>query len=390
VALPLYYNWRNLMVRKLSTALTFAVVAVVVAVLAVLLSFAEGIRASLHATGSAQNVIVLQPGATAESTSFITFEESARIIQTPGVGRGPDGEVLCSFELCVQTSILRRGPDGTPANVAVRGIDPHALRVHPEVRLVEGRIMSPGAPEVIVGRAARDRYAGLEVGGRVPLGRLANREFDVVGLFEAGGGALESEIWTDRATLSGAFERRFVSSAVLHLDDASKAGAAIEYLRSPAVRLNAMRESDYYATLTSKTREIVWLTTVLVTLMGIGAAFAVANTLYASVDGRRREIAMLRTLGFGRTAILAAFVVEALLVCMAACVAGLAVGLLVHGSRQDFLSDTTWTVLAYELSITPRTAVSALVLSLLVGLAGGLAPALRASRIRIIEALRKA
>jgi putative ABC transport system permease protein len=389
MALPLYYNWRNLFVRKLSTLLTFVIVTVVVAVLAVLLSFSEGIRVSLKSTGSPLNVIVLQTGATAESTSIIKPDEVGRIMQVPGIARSAGGEVLCSQELCVQTSIPRVGPAATPANVAVRGVDKVAFETHSEVRLIDGRVFSEGAHELIVGKAAMDRFRNTKIGDMISLGRVADKPFRVVGIFDAKSGALESEIWGPRSMIADVYHRFFISSACLRLTDPSSAVSAIEYICGPSVRMNAKRETDYYKDLSTKTTEIVILTTILMVIMGIGASFAVANTMYASVDGRRREIAMLRTIGFGRWSIISSFVIEAFLICMLACIVGLSLAMLLNGSRKDFLSDTTWTVLAYELRITPTTIISAISLAMLVAIGGAVAPALRASRIRVIEALRK-
>jgi len=246
--------------------------------------------------------------------------------------------------------------------------------------------------EILVGKAASQRYAGLGLEAGVELGRIANRTYKVVGIFEAAGGALESEIWAPRTSISDSYIRRFASSVIARLTDPSQTEPALKYLNGPAVRLKAKTEPEYYRDLSTKTREIVALTTILIILMGLGAVFAVANTMYAAVDGRKREIAMLRTIGFARRSIIAAFIIESLLICLSACVIGLAASLLVNRlmSKQDFLSDTTWTVLAYELRITPAIVATALMTATLVGLVGGLAPALRASRMRIIEALRKA
>lgn len=388
--LPLYYNWRNLLRRKLSTVLTFIVVAVLVLVLSVLSSFAAGIRASLAASGSSRNLMVLKPGATAESTSLMLQEEVARLNQTPDIARDAQGRPLLSPELCVQTSLPRLGEEGAAANVAVRGVDDDAFAVHQDLRLIEGRRFEQGQLEIIVGKAARDRYANLQMTGEVALGRLSNRTFKVVGVFEAAGGALESEIWAPRSILSDAYGRRFISSVVMQLADAAAAAEAIAYINGPAVGLDAKLETAYYEELSSKTREIVLLTTVLVGIMAIGAAFAVANTMFAAVDGRRREIAMLRTIGFSKSSIVAAFLMESMLICTTACLAGLTMSLAINGARQDFLSDTTWTVLAYELTMTPRNVAAALATALAVGMAGALAPAVKASRTRVIEALRKA
>lgn len=390
MALPLSYNLRNLVVRKLSSGLTFAVVAVVVLVLTVLLSFAAGIRASLAVSGSRDNLLVLKRGATAESTSIITTDEYKRVDQAPGIARDAGGSPLLSRELCVQTSIPRRAGDQGLANVAVRGVDAEAFTVHAGIKMVEGRVFDPGQLEVVVGKAARDRYQNLELGGELPLGRSASQVYKVVGVFDAAGGALESEVWGPRTMIADSYKRDFVSSVVLRVENPDMARAAIEYLNGPAVQLDAKLETEYYRELSSKSAEIAMLTSVLVGIMAIGAAFAVANTMYAAVDGRRREIAMLRTIGFSRASIIVSFMVESLALTLAACAAGLAASLLFSGYRQDFLSDATWTVLAFELRMSAEVFGSALGVALLVGVLGSLAPALRASRVRVIEALRKA
>ncbi|HVP11279.1 MAG TPA: FtsX-like permease family protein [Phycisphaerae bacterium] len=393
MAIPLYYNWRNLLARRLSTILTLVVVAVIIVVLCTLLSFAAGIRASLVATGSSINVIVLKPGATAESTSIIQPEESIRLAQTPDVARDAAGNLLMSTEVCVQTDIPRKGQGGASANVALRGVDDVAFAVHPEVHITEGRNFRQGMLEVIVGKAACARFAGLNLGAEVSLGRHGQRQYQVVGIFEAKGGALESEIWAPRTMLCDSYQRRMASSVCLRMSDAASAPAAIEYINGPTVQLDGKLETKYYDDLASKTRDIVVLTTVLVGIMAVGAVFAVANTMYSSVDGRRREIAMLRAIGFSRSAIVLALVTESLLLSSIAWACGLGACTLVMpliGQRQDFLSDQTWTVLAYELRLTPMIIVAALALAVIVGATGAVAPALRAARLDVLEALRKA
>jgi putative ABC transport system permease protein len=393
MTIPLYYNWRNLLARWHSTILTLMVVAVIIAVLCTLLSFASGIRASLVATGSSINLIVLKPGATAESTSIILPDEAARLAQTPGVARDDAGTLLMSTEVCVQMDIPRRGQGGASANVALRGVDDVAFAVHPEVKIIEGRSFRQGALEVIVGQAAGTRFAGLDIGSEVSLGRHGQRQYQVVGVFEAKGGALESEVWVPRTMLSDSYQRRLASSICLRMGNAASVPAAIEYINGPTVQLDGKLETKYYDDLASKTREIVVLTSILVGIMAIGAVFAVANTMYSSVDGRRREIAMLRAIGFSRGAIIVALVTESLLLSCIGWVCGLGLWLFflpLIGQRQDFLSDQTWTVLAYELRITPRIIGAAFVLAVIVGAFGALAPALRAARLDILEALRKA
>ncbi|MEE8169676.1 MAG: FtsX-like permease family protein, partial [Phycisphaerae bacterium] len=246
------------------------------------------------------------------------------------------------------------------------------------------------ALEVIVGTAARKRYANLQLDGEIALGRSSDRDFRVVGIFEANGGALESEVWAPRTVLASTYDRFIVSSVTLRLADVASAQAAIDYLEGPSVRLEAKPETEYYEELSRQAHDIAYLTIVMIGIMAVGAVFAVANTMYAAVDGRRREIAMLRTIGFSRRSIVTAFLLESLTLCLLGCAAGLGLSLLLNGMRQDYLSDVTWTVLAFELRITPSILALGLIVSLVVGVAGAAAPAVRAARTQIIEALRKA
>ncbi|MBI5863473.1 MAG: ABC transporter permease [Planctomycetes bacterium] len=389
MTLPLIYNLRNLAVRKLSTGLTLAVVAVVVFMLVVLLAYAVGIRETLSANGSPLNLVVLKPGATAESTSILRQVEWIRAVQTPGIGQGAAGELLVSYELCVQTNINRKGTDKL-AYVAVRGVDPVAFQVHPEIRIVEGRDLQTGELECIVGKAARAHFEGLEVGKSLVMGRVGNHAYKIVGVVESNGGSLESEILASRAAITNSFNRQFISSIAARLSDPGQVDAALEYLNGPSVALDARTERRYFADLSARMLDIVKITSVLVVIMGIGAAFAVANTLYAAVDGRRREIAMLRTIGFSRKDILTSFVFESALIGAAGATVGLLGGLWFDGYRQDYLSDQTWSVLAFEMKVTPEIVLFASFVAIFVAVVGALAPALRASRVQVIEALRKA
>lgn len=389
MTLPVTYNLRNLFVRKLSTMLTLVVIAAVVFVLVWMLAFVSGIRSSMKASGWPQNIIALKPGATAESTSIIRQFEAARVVQTPGIARNAAGELLISLELCVQTNINRRS-DGRMANVAVRGVDPIVFEVHPELRIVEGRSFQPGELECIVGKTAQAHFEGLEVGKTVVMGRSTNREYKVVGVFESGGSAMESEILALRTAVVDSYKREFMSSIAIRMADVSLVPEAIQYLNGPAVELEARTEPQYFRDLSGRMLEIAQLTGVLVAIMAIGAAFAVANTMFAAVDSRRREIAMLRTIGFPRGAILGSFVLESLLIGLIGCGLGLIASSYFSGQRQDFLSDQTWTVLAFEMRVTAPIIAAALLVALLVAVLGAIAPALRASRVRVIDALRRA
>jgi ABC-type lipoprotein release transport system permease subunit len=390
MAVPLRYNWRNLAARPLSTTLTLIVVAVLIIVLAVALAFAAGIRASLVATGSTDNIIVLKPGATAETMSIILPEEATRLAQTPGVAKDPAGNQLISSEVCVQTDIPRR--TGGTANVALRGVDDVAFQVHREIKVVQGRLFQQGQLELIVGRAAQNRFTGLDLDSEIVLGRHSQRRYRVVGIFEARGGAMESEIWGPRTMLADSYARRFASSICLRLEDKRRAVDSLAYINGPSVQLDGKIETDYYDELSRTTRQIVQLTTVLIGIMAVGAVFAVANTMYSAVDGRRREIAMLRAIGFGRHSIIVALIAESVILCALSCAVGLIASKLITlgMARQDYLSDQTWTVLAYDLRLTPAIIGLCVGLAVVVGAVGALAPALRAARINVLEALRKA
>ncbi len=393
MALPLVYNWRNLFVRKSSTLLTFGVVALIVFVLTWALAFGEGIRASLE-TGGADNVLILiKQAATGESTSYISLEDFRQLSQLPHVARTQKGEPACSGEIATQTSLPRRNNPSQLSLVAVRGVDDAvAFDVHPNVRVIEGRIFNQGAEEIIVGKSIIDRVEGVQIGGRLVMGYEGGREFTVVGIFEAGGGPLESEIWCSLSPIRDVFNREsMVSSVALRLDSAESAPAVIELVKNPPYVLKARTEQQYYQELADRSTQILGLTLILVAFMAFGACFAVANTIYAAIDGRTREIAMLRTIGYTPGSVIASFVIEAVLICTVACVVGAALACfaLSFTTRQEFLSDATWSTFAYEMKVTPKVLISAMVAALMVGFIGAIVPAYRASRMSILAALRR-
>jgi len=386
--LPLSYNWHSLFVRKQSALLTFVVVATLVFVLSVLLSFIAGLRESVAASGSADSIIVLAPGATAESTSLILPEQVARLTQVEGVRLDDSGMPMLSLETYVQTMLVKKG-SRTPAYVGVRGVDDIAFELHRGVRVVQGRRFKSGMREVIVGKAALARYEGIMPGSEVALGRLGNQTFSVVGVFEANGGALENEIWAPRTILADSYDRHFISSVYLEVAKDKSPAEILARITGPSSNLGARTESDYYEELLVKTREVVSLATFLVAVMSMGAIFAMANTMFAAVDGRRQEVAMLRTLGFGRWSIGFSFVTESFLLCAGATAIGLLGSIVTSGAPQDFLSDASWTAFAYERRVTPKICVVALGVSTMVGVLGALLPAWRATRIQAAAALRR-
>jgi len=393
MALPLVYNWRNLFVRKSSTLLTFGVVALIVFVLTWALAFGEGLRDSLKAGGALDKLILIKPGATGESTSFLSLEELRQLHQLPHLARTADGEPACSGEVVTQTSLPRKNDPAQQSLVAVRGVDSIAFDIHRNVRMVEGRVFNQGADEIIVGKSIVDRVDGVHVGGALMLGYDGGRPFTVVGIFEAAGGPMESEIWCSLSPIRDVFNREsMVSSVALRLESPAHAGPLIDLLKNPPYVLQAKTEQQYYQDLADRSSQILNLTLILVGFMAFGACFAVANTIYAAVDGRTREIAMLRTIGYTPGSVILSFIIEAVFICGIACVVGAALACLALAftTKQEFLSDATWSTFAYDMKVTPRILIQSLGAALLVGFIGAIVPAYKASRMSILAALRRA
>lgn len=393
MALPLIYNWRNLFVRKSSTLLTFGVVALIVFVLTWALAFGQGLRDSLQAGGAQDKLILIKPGATGESTSYLSLEEFRQLSQLPHVARTASGEPACSGEVVTQTSLPRRDNPTHQSLVAIRGVDPIAFDVHRTLRVIQGRIFGQNPDEIIVGKSIVDRVNGVEIGGTIVMGYEGGREFTVVGIFEAGGGPLESEIWCSLTPIRDVFNREsMVSSVAIRLDSAEVAPQLIDMLKSPPYVLQAKTEQQYYQDLADRSTKILGLTLILVAFMAFGACFAVANTIYAAIDGRTREIAMLRTIGYSPGSVVTSFVIEAVLICGVACVIGAALACfsLTFTTKQEFLSDATWSTFAYDMKVTPGVLLQALGAALSVGFIGAIVPAWKASRMDILTALRRA
>jgi ABC-type antimicrobial peptide transport system permease subunit len=308
------------------------------------------------------------------------------------VARDDGGDPLASPELVVQPFLRRR--DGGRENVLARGVEPVALRVHDEVRLVEGRMFTPSSGEAIVGRSVAGRYAGAEVGETLEFGRGRWR---VVGLFEAGGSSFESEVWVDARELANDAKRPVPYSGVrLRVADGADLDALARRIGDdPRWALEAQPETAYYAKQAESANVFYFIVIGLALLAGIGAAFGATNTLYASVQSRRAEIGTLRALGFSRASILVSFLVEALALALAGFALGGAAAVLLGRLVSRWLGGigfgaATFTTNVVQLRVGPGDLVFALALSLAIGLLGGFFPASRAARLRPIEALRKA
>ncbi|QOJ14937.1 MAG: ABC transporter permease [Planctomycetia bacterium] len=393
MALPLRYHWRNLLVRRTTSALTILVVTAVVGTLTWILGFFLALQASLSVAGDPHKLLIIQRGTTSETNSAISPEEFNRLAQLAGVALSTEsGEPLISPELYWQTQLPRLRDGGkTRANVALRGVTMRAFEVHRNIRLL-GECFSVGEPQVIVGRAAATQFAGLSVGDVIRIGVGESREFRVVGHFDAGGGPMESEIWMYLPAMQSAYLRNGYSSAAVRLNNPASASAAIEQVRSAPIELSAEREADYWQSQTSNVRFYQAVCFVLVAIMSLAAAFALANTMYASVAGRAREIAMLRTIGYRPFQILLGFVLESVLLSLVGgalgCIACAAYLELV-GSTKDMFGSSTFTTMAFDIRLTPLLVGWSLASVAAIGVIGALPPAWRAAQTHVLTALRE-
>ena len=388
-ALPLAYVRRNLWVRRVTTLLTALGMALVVYVFATVLMMSEGIRATLVATGQPDNVIVLRQGAGAEINSAISREQAAVLESLPGLARGAAGEVLASREVLVLNNLPKRS-SGKPSNVTMRGTSAAALALRPQVRLVEGRLFRPGSNEVVAGRAAAAGFEGVEIGGTL---RVAGRDWTVVGRFDAGRSAFDSEIWADGEQLLAAFRRPSWGVVVARL---APGVTAEDFARTAAADLRtrpleAKAEQRFYAEQSAALATFIRiLGLALAVIFSIGAIVGAMITMFGSVASRTAEIGTLRVLGFRRRSIGIAFLLEALALALVGGVLGLGGASLMQAVDISTTNFTTFAELAFSFRLTPAIAAQSIAFALAMGVLGGFVPALRAARTPIVDSLRAA
>jgi putative ABC transport system permease protein len=387
MALPLSYNVRNVRNRWQVTLLAVSGIALVVAVFAVLMSMSEGFATALRATGSAQNAMVVQRGSMSELTSWIPIDQKNMIVAHDVVAHGADGAALVSPEVIVVT--MKPKADGEPTNVTIRGVTLKGQEVRGGIRIVRGRNYAPGLSEIIVGEKIAARVPGLELGSVV---KLQNRDWTVVGIFTSRGGAFESEIWGDHDVIGQAFERTGGSNAMaVRLKEPSQVAALDAWIRAnPQMQLQAVEERKYYEDQAGPLAKILRiLASVVAVIMGIGAVFGAMNTMYAIVAARTREIGTLRALGFSRRAILFSFVVESVTLALLGGLVGCLLALPMNGYSTGTGQTQSFSEIAFAFRVTPQIAAAGIAFAVVMGLIGGLLPALRAARLPITSALRE-
>lgn len=389
MALPLSYNIRNVRVRWQVTLLAISGISLVVAVFAVLLSMSAGFQMALRSTGRADNALIVQRGSASELTSGIRIDDRNTILSDDRIARRADGSAMASWEWVVVMS-LPKVDNGGPTNVTLRAVTPQSFEVRGGIELVEGRNFKPGLDEVIVGRKIMGRIEGLKLGQQV---KYLDKRFTVVGVFESQGGAFESEIWGDFDVMGAMFQRGAGSnSVVVRMKDASQIPALDKWIRAqPQMQLQAVPENKYYEDQAGPLAMILkGLAAFVAFVMGVGAVFGAMNTMYAIVASRTREIGTLRALGFSRLSILSSFVMESVVLALLAGAIGCLLAMPMNGFSTGTAQTQSFSEVAFSFQITPAIITIGMVFAGLMGLVGGLLPAVRAARMPITRALRDA
>jgi putative ABC transport system permease protein len=385
MAIPLKYNIRSLLVRRVSSAMTGAGIALVVAVFAIVMAMVAGLDSAIESGGSPDNLVVLRRGATTETVSGFSIAQYDALKFLSGIRRTPDGQPYASPELPVQALTAR--VDGVRDNVVLRGVRPIGMLVHDKVHIIEGRMFKPGLSEVIVGRALVGRYRDSTIGSTLHIGRGA---WQVVGIFADGGSSFESEVWGDLYQVQKDTQRGLYYSAVrLKVAPGADIPALIRRIANdPQINLEAETEADYYHDQTLTADRMRTLGMVVAIIMAIGAIFAAMNTMYAAVSARTTEIGTLRALGFSRGAVMLSFVIESLILAILAGAIGVILAFPVNGISASVSNLQTFSAMVFSFRITVRIVIDALLFAIVIGVAGGWLPARQAMRLSVVDALR--
>jgi len=388
MAIPLIYNVRSVRARWTSTIVAVLGIAGTVGVFVAMLSLARGFKATLVASGSADNALVMRAGSSSEMMGGITLDSIKVIQDAPGIARGSNGPLITQDVVGVMPIPLIS--TGTDANVQIRGVSPNVLEIRKFVKMSQGRMFNPGMSEIVVGKNASKTYSGLTVGNKIDM---AGGHWEVVGVFDANGSAFDSEIWTDSRVLNDILKRpsNIFQSATVHLDSPSSFQALKDSLTSdPRLNVDVTREIDYYAKQsTTMTTLITVLGGLVAAIMAIGAVFGALNTMYSAVAERGREIATMRALGFNAYSVVFSFLVEALLISFIGGVIGCLVVLPLNGLTTSTMNFQTFSNLAFAFKITPELLVKGVIFALVMGVVGGLLPAVRAASLPVATALRE-
>ena len=388
MAIPLSYNVRNVRQRWQVTVLAIGGIALVVAVFVILIALYSGFRIALASSGSLDNGLFVQRGSSSEITSGIARDDAEFLSVDSRVARDDEGRPLASPEIVVAASLPRRGST-MEANVQLRGVSPMAFKVRRGIEVIDGRMLSPGLQEVIVGTRVVERF-DVALGSTL---HIKARDWKVVGVFTAEGSSFESEVWGDVDVMASVFNRQggYQSLTVRLVDTSVVADWATEVLSNPRLQLELKQERQYYDDLTGVTGVLLLaLAGFVAVVMGIGAVFGAMNTMYAVVAQRTREIATLRALGFSRFAILISFVLESMFIAVIGGALGCVLGFVAELFPSAATGNVTFSEIAFAFTVTPASLIGGMVFALVMGFVGGLLPAVRAARMPLTVALREA
>lgn len=377
--------------NRLGTSLVIVVgIACVVAVLIGMLSMSRGFERTLKGTGTDGRALLLSAGVLAELSSGIGPDTLPLLRSLPGIRRDAAGKPLVSAEVMVITELKRgEGKQSANVNVALRGVEAPGLTMRSEVKLVEGRLFQPGLRELVAGREATQQFAGIGVGQTL---HFRGSTWTVVGVFDSGGDAHESELWTDADTARSAFGRIGASSVLVQLESPEALGAFKDAVTAdPRFRLDVQSERAYFTAQTQNfTRQLGIVTTVVAVIMAFGALFGALNTMYSAVATRRVEIATLRAIGFSGTPVVVSVLTEAVALAVTGGLIGAGVSYVLFNGMTVSTLGQGFTQVAFSFAVTPDLVTRGLVWSVVIGLFGGLLPAVRAARLPIVVALRAA
>jgi ABC-type antimicrobial peptide transport system permease subunit len=386
--IPLSYIFRNLWTRKVTTLLTAGGMALVVFVFAAVLMLDAGLRKTLVSTGTMDNAILLRASSQTEIQSGVYRDQASLVETLPEVARGADGEPMVSKETLVLTQIPKRGSD-RPQNVIVRGMPQIGLVLRPQVHVIDGRMFRPGTSEVVIGRSIAENFDGVAIGERQ---RFAGRDWTIVGVFDAGKSGFDSEMWGDVEQMMQAFRRTAYSSVILRLRDRESFDDLVKRIaEDQRLVLDVKREPLFYEEQSKQLSTFISVLGITLSIIfSIGAMIGAMITMYASVASRTSEIGTLRALGFRRSSILGAFLLESVMLALVGGAVGLGLASLLQAFTITTMNWQSFSQLAFGFDLTPRIAVVTMLFAIFMGLAGGFLPSLRAARLEIVDSLRAA
>jgi putative ABC transport system permease protein len=386
MAVPLRYNIRNLKLRKSATVMTALGIALTVTTAIFILALLAGLNAAFRGSGDPLNVLVLRKGSNAELAAGGVDRNALPIMKDlPGVARDAQGQPQVSGEDLLVVVLPRN--DGTgETNVTVRFLTPTGIAMRPETKLVSGHWFTPGQREIVVSQSIHNRFAQANLGDSMWIGK---GPWTVVGIFDAGGTAHDSEIWGDVNQLSADYDRNYYNSVLLRATDPVAAEALKNRVSDDQrLKLNGMLETDYWAKQTSSGNPIKFVGMIVAVIMAIGSCFAAMNTMYAAVAYRSREIATLRVIGFSRPSILTSFVLESVLLSLLGALLGIVLMLPFNGMTTGTNNPVTFSEAVFSLRMTPSVVGWAVLFAVVMGLFGGIAPAWHAAQRQILASLR--